>query len=179
MGNSVQELLEMLYTMISEAWGVPLGAEKCVIERDKALDLLDEIKAQFPMELNEAKRLTTARNEFIANAKREAESISKAAEDHARRLLDEQEIIRAAKEKAAQIIGEAQTQANAQVADAQNRSREIKQDAANKYAELRQMSNNYADDLLRRTEEAINEALKEVRTSRENFRAAISEKQQS
>ena len=41
MGNSVQELLDMLYTMVTEAWGLPLGAEKCVIERDKVLDLLD------------------------------------------------------------------------------------------------------------------------------------------
>ena len=55
MGNSVQELLEMLYTMVSEAWGLPLGAEKCVIERDKVLDIIDEIKAQFPQELAEAK----------------------------------------------------------------------------------------------------------------------------
>ena len=30
MENSVQELLDMLYTMITEAWGLPLGAEKCV-----------------------------------------------------------------------------------------------------------------------------------------------------
>ena len=65
MGNSVQELLEMLYETIREARGFPLVAEKCVIERDKALDLLDEIRAKFPTELAEAKRLVDARTEFI------------------------------------------------------------------------------------------------------------------
>ncbi len=59
MGSRVQELLEMLYQMINEAWGIPLGAEKCVIERDKALDLIDEIKAQFPNELAEANASST------------------------------------------------------------------------------------------------------------------------
>ena len=36
----------MLYTMVSEAWGVPLGNDKCIVEREKALKLIEEIKAQ-------------------------------------------------------------------------------------------------------------------------------------
>ena len=32
--------------MVSEAWGVPLGNDKCIIERDKFMNILDEIKAQ-------------------------------------------------------------------------------------------------------------------------------------
>ena len=43
MNNDVMELIEMLYTQVSEAWGVPLGNEKCIVERDKVLGLLDEI----------------------------------------------------------------------------------------------------------------------------------------
>ena len=80
MDNEVLELVEMLYTMIAEAWGVPLGNDKCIVEREKVLSLLDEIKAQLPVELAEAKRLVSARDEFISGAKREADSIRKAAE---------------------------------------------------------------------------------------------------
>ena len=152
MGNSVQELLDLLYSMVTEAWGLPLGAEKCVIERDKVLDLLDEIKAQLPTELAEAKRLVAARNEFIANAKREAESVRKVAEERARQMIDEQEIVK-----------------NARI-----RSNEMLTAAENKSAELRKVANNYADDALRRTEEAIAEALNEVRQSRSRFRSVSS-----
>jgi hypothetical protein len=63
MENEVLERLEMLYTMVTEAWGVPLGNEKCIVERDKVLNLLDEIKAQLPSELSEARRLVNARDE--------------------------------------------------------------------------------------------------------------------
>ena len=150
MANGVTELIEMLYNMVSDAWGLPLGAEKCVIERDKVLDLLDEIKAQLPTEMAEAKRLIAARSEFIANAKREADTVKKAAEEHAKRLVEEQTIIRAAKVKANDIISAAETKA----------------------AELRRASNEYADDALRRTESAIAEALDEVRQSRVKFRSA-------
>ena len=57
MATGVEELVDMLFSMIDEAKGVPLSSDKCIIERDKALDLLDEIKAQFPVELGEAKKL--------------------------------------------------------------------------------------------------------------------------
>ena len=42
MATGVEELVDMLFAMIDEAKSVPLSSEKCIIERDKALDLLDE-----------------------------------------------------------------------------------------------------------------------------------------
>ncbi|MBQ2156984.1 MAG: hypothetical protein II443_00270, partial [Oscillospiraceae bacterium] len=128
MDNSVQELLDILYNMIQDAWGLPLGNERCVVERNKVLDILDEVKAKLPAELNEAKRLVAARSEFVANAKREAESMRKVAEERARQLVDETEIVRAAKEKANGILSSAESRA----------------------AELRNVANQYADDTLMR-----------------------------
>ncbi len=123
MENGVQELLQMLSNMISEARSVPLSSDKCIIEREKTLDMIDEIKAQLPGELSEAKRLVTARNEFINNAKHEAESIKKVAEDRARQLVDEEEIVKQAKVKSDDII-----------ANAKDKSAELRR-VANEYAE--------------------------------------------
>jgi cell division septum initiation protein DivIVA len=150
MGSRVQELLEMLYSMINEAWGIPLGADKCVIERDKALDLIEEIKVQFPQELAEARRLVDARAEFITSAKREADNIRKTAEDRARQLVDGQEVIRAAKNKSAEII----------------------QNAEQSAGELKRAANEYVDDAMKRTEEALAAALEEMRQTRSRFRSA-------
>ena len=97
MDNEVMELIDQLYTMVSEAWGVPLGNEKCIVERDQVLEILDEIKTAMPVELSEAKRLVSARDEFINNAKREAEGIRNQAEERARALVNDQEIVRIAK----------------------------------------------------------------------------------
>ena len=157
MENEVLELIEMLYTMVTEAWGVPLGNEKCIVERDKVLNLLDEIKAQLPAEVAEARRLVNARDEFIGSAKREADAIRKAAEDRAREMVEEQEIVIAAK----------------------TRSNEVLTQAENRTRELYRVANEYVDDALRRTEEAINSALSEVRQSRSNFRAAAGSGQQA
>ena len=81
--GDVIELLDTLYSMISEAWGVPLGNDKCIIEREKALDIITEIKATMPASLSEAKRLVAARDEFIGNAKKEAEALRKSSEEKA------------------------------------------------------------------------------------------------
>ena len=148
--NSILDLIEMLYTMVSEAWGVPLGNEKCIIERDNFLNILDEIKAQLPVEVAEAKRLVTARDEFIGSAKREAESIRKSAEEHARELVDEQEIVKAAAMRSNELLSRAETRTR----------------------ELYRVANEYVDDALRRTEDAISAALGEVRQSRNEFRSA-------
>ena len=39
MATAVDELLDMLFDMIDEAKNAPLSSDKCIIERDKALDL--------------------------------------------------------------------------------------------------------------------------------------------
>lgn len=141
-------MLNMLHAMITEAWGVPLGAEKCVIDRDKALDILDEIRGQFPTEIAEAKRLLDARADFINNAKREAEAIKRTAEEQARLLIDDQEIIRVSRVKSNEMLSYAETSSN----------------------ELRRAANEYVDDSMQRTEEALETALDEIKKSRQRFR---------
>ena len=146
---AVMELIENLYTMVSEAWGVPLGQDKCIVERENVLELLNEIQTRIPVELAEAKRLVSARDEFIGNAKREAESIRKNAEDKARAMIEEQEVVRVAKAQSAKLV-----------ADAEYKSKE-----------LRRVANEYVDEILRRTEETVGSALKSINQSRASFRS--------
>ncbi len=150
MDNEVMELIDSLYSMVSEAWGVPLGNDKCIVERDKVLSMIEEIKSRIPAELSEAKRLVSARDEFIGNAKREAESIRRAAEEKARAMVDEQEIVRVARAKA----------------------EELESTAAAKSSALRNAAMEFIDDSLRRAEESVNTALAEIHSSRARFRGA-------
>ena len=148
MDNEVMELIDTLYSMVSEAWGVPLGNDKCIVEREKVLSMIEDIKNRLPAELSEAKRLVSARDEFIGNAKREAESIRRAAEEKARAMVDEQEVVRVARAKAA----------------------ELETNAVNRSNALRQAAMEYIDDALRRAEESANAALTELHSSRARFR---------
>ncbi len=150
MASGVDELLDMLFEMIDEAKNAPFASDKCVIERDRALDLIDDIRSQFPMELNEAKKLVANRVDMIASAKREADSIRKTAEDRAKQLL-----------AAEAIYQQAKARANEMMQQAEQRSRELKISA-----------HEYCEDALRRTEEAVAEAYDEIKKSRVRFRSA-------
>ena len=152
MSSRIPELLQMLYDMIRDAWGLPLGTEKCVIERDKALDLLEEIRTQFPTEIAEAQRLVSARAEFVNSAKREAEAIRRTAEERARQLIDEQEIIRISRARSHEMLASAESSTT----------------------ELRRVANEYVDEAMKRTEESLAAALDEIRQSRAKFKVAAS-----
>lgn len=149
MQNHALDIIDMLYTMIAEAWGVPLGNDKCIVERDKALGLLDDLKAQLPGELGEARRLMMARDEFVASAKQEAEIIRRQAEEEARVLVEKESIYQNARLQADETILNAETKAK----------------------EIRRAASVYLDEALRQTEDTVTGALENIRQARAQFRA--------
>ena len=147
--NDVLELLDILYGMVTEAWGVPLGNDKCIIEREKAIEIINDIKASLPASIAEAKRLVSARDEFIGNAKREAEALRRSAEEKARSMIEEQEIVRVAKARSTEMINSAEV----------------------KSKELRRVASDYVDSLMRQTEENLSNALSTIKTARGSFQS--------
>lgn len=149
--HGIEELIGTLYEMVQDAKNVPFSGDKCALERDRVLDLLDEISNRLPGELKQAKTIVDSRGELITNAKREAENILKSAQAQARQLVSQEAIYQEAKEQANEMVRAAQE----------------------KIKELKQVTNDFVDDSLRRTEEAVAEALSEIRDSRSKFRALV------
>lgn len=149
MASGIEELVGMLYDMVSDAWALPFGAEKCLLDRERALDLIDEIRANLPKDLEQARVIVEGRNDILAQAKREAEAIKRAAEDRARHLVAEDEILLTAKQKANEMVTLAET----------------------KSKELSRTANEYVDDSLRRLEDVMVQALDETRKARQQFKA--------
>ena len=148
--NTIDEMVTTLYEMIQDAGGIPLMGDRCVIEREKALDILDEILSNIPSDLKMAREIVEKRNEMITAGKREAEVIRKQAEELARQKVNDNDITNEARRRSAEIINTAEKRAK----------------------ELMGAANAYCDDAMKRTEEAIAQALEEVRSSRVKFRQA-------
>ena len=150
----IDDILSNLYDMVQDARALPLGADKCILERDKVLDMLDEVIGQLPAELKEARTLVQQRAEIVAQARREAENIVNKAKEEAERLVAQEPIFEEAKRRCADMVAQTKTQLN----------------------NLRKVSNDYMDDALRRTEEAIAQSLAEVQETRAKFRALTESK---
>ncbi len=149
--KNIEDIISALYDMIQDARALPLGADKCILERDKVLDMLDEVIAQLPVELKQARTIVESRNELIGQARREAEGLIREAQAKAESLVSEETIYQEAKRQCKDMV--LQTQ--------------------NRMAELRKASNDYMDDALRRTEEAIAMSLEDVKDTRAKFKALV------
>ena len=147
--QTIEDIISALYDMVQDARALPLGADRCILERDKVLDMLDEVIAQLPVELKQARTIVESRNELIGQARREAEGLIRQAQEKAAQLVSEEAIYQEAKRQCADMVSAAQ----------------------NRIAELRKASNEYMDDALRRTEEAIAQSLGQVKDTRAKFRA--------
>ncbi len=151
MATAVDELLDMLFDMIDEAKNATFSSERCVIDRDKALDLIEDAKKQLPVDLAEARKILNARNEYLAAAKREADEIRKQAKIEANQMVSEAPVMNQARQKAREIVSHAQE-------EAKKTCRE---------------TNEYCADLLRRTEDALAAAHAEMRQVHNQFRSSM------
>ncbi len=144
---ALEELVNSLYDMVQDARSVPLSAEKCMLDREKALDILDEIRANMPADLKMAREIVEKRDEVIAGGKQEAEKLRKQAEDYVRKTVNESAIVADAQQKANQIVATAEQQA----------------------AQLRGAVGTYCTDKLDETEACVAATLEEVKKCREKF----------
>lgn len=152
MASGVEELLDMLFDMVDEAKNVPLSSDKCMIERDRALDLIDDIRAQFPVELSEAKKLMASRADMVASAKRERTPSCRQAEDEGQAAAAEESIPPPGRQRANELMQQAE--------DPQPGAEALRQ---------RLLRGRPAPH-----EEAVAEAYDEIKKLRSRFRAAAS-----
>ena len=147
--RNTEDIIGALYDMVQDARSMPLSADKCILERDKVLDMLDEIIAQLPGELKQARTIVESRNELVSQARREADSVIREAQEKANQLLTKEAIYEEAKKRSEELVSQTQNRIN----------------------QLRKAANEYMDESLRQTEEVIVNTLNEVRDTRMKFRA--------
>ena len=149
--RNIEDIIGALYDLVQDARSLPLAADKCILERDRVLDMLDEIISELPGELKQSRTIVESRNELISQARRESELLVKQATEKAEKMITEEAIYQETVRKCREMVDQTQF----------------------RMAELRRVSNEYMDDALRRTEEAINLSLNDVRDTRSKFMALV------
>lgn len=145
---TIDELLDSLDDTLEEAVSLPFTGGKRMVDVEKVRDILDDIRLNMPTEIRQAKAVAQDRAEIIRKAKEESESIVKRAEDRARAMVAQQAIVKAAQQKATEILSDAQT-----------RSRE-----------MRTAMTNYCENMLQRTEDQLTKSASEVKNVRSTLR---------
>ncbi len=141
----IDDILDMMDDMLDNASTVPFSVKKSIIDCDQMRDYINEIRLNLPQEIKQAKLIVRDRQTIINDANKEADSIVRRAEDRAKVIVSNDEITKAAKARAVEMVNQAQA-----------KSKEIK-NAANKYI----------DDVLVQAEECLQANLADIRKTRQ------------
>lgn len=141
----IDDILDMMDDMLDNASTVPFSVKKSIIDCDQMRDYINEIRLNLPQEIKQAKLIVRDRQTIINDANKEADSIVRRAEDRAKVIVSNDEITKAAKARAVEMVNQAQA-----------KSKEIK-NAANKYI----------DDVLVQAEECLQANLSDIRKTRQ------------
>ena len=145
---NIDELLDLMEETMEEASGLPFSGSKRMVDIDRMRDIIDEIRLNLPTEIRQAKAIVNDRAEIVSGAKHEAELIIKKAEERARILVGEEQIVRAAQQRAADILSTAQSQSR----------------------EMRTTVTEYCENMLGTTQEQLARNVAVVKTLRSNLR---------
>ena len=154
--RNTEDIIGALYDLVQDARSLPLAADKCILERDRVLDMLDEIIAQLPAELKQSRTIVESRNELITQARREAEGIIRQAQEQAKQMVTKEAIYVEAKKRAEELVGQTQNRIDA----------------------LKKASNEYMAEQLLHTEKVIAESLGKVQDTRAKFLALTGAQEQ-
>lgn len=147
---NMEEILDILEELLDRSWNLPLSGGRCVVDAERVHELVDDIRLNMPEEIKQAKAIVKDRAEILASAQREAEAIVRKAEDRARIMIAQDEVMKQAQARATEIITQAQT----------------------KSKEIRQASQEFSDEVLRKAEESLANSLTDIKQTRQALRGA-------
>lgn len=140
-------LLENLEEFVENGSKVPFS-NKVMIDADEVKEILEEIRRKLPDELKQAKWLKEERQRILMDAQKEADDIVKQTETKIISLVDDHEITKQALAKKEEIL-----------------------ESADKVArEISDGTREYADALLERVEQILNESLSVIRNNRKELK---------
>jgi len=149
----IMALIDRIEEIVDSGRTVPFSNAK-MVDPDKVYEIIDEIRAQFPDELKQARWIVKERQEMLEEAEKEANRVLEEARDRAAAIASEQEIVKLAEQQAAAILD-----------DARNREREIRLGAED-----------YADEMLANLEVNLGKLLTAVQRGRDRLQGKVNQR---
>lgn len=113
----LESLIDELETLLEKAVHLPTG--KALIDEATVRQILQDMRAAVPDQLQMGQRIASERERILADAKAQAQRIIEEARSQRNVQLDEQALVQAARQRAREIQAEAERQAAALRADAE------------------------------------------------------------
>jgi cell division septum initiation protein DivIVA len=115
----ILQLIDRLEELFNEAKALPF-THNVVVDEDKMLELIDQMRIAIPEEVKKAQQLIAQRDRVMAQAQEEANRTLQIARDKADQMAQKDMIAQEAQRRADQILSQARAEAEGIRADADN-----------------------------------------------------------
>ena len=105
----ILHLVDRLEEIVTESRAIPLSS-RVVMDEDRFLDIVDQMRVSVPEEIKKARRIQQERERIIAQANEEAGRIVSLAQEEANNVLNNHEIVKAAESRAVVILERTQNE---------------------------------------------------------------------
>lgn len=99
-------LIDRLEEILNQSRSVPL-THNVIVDEDKILDLIDQMRVAIPDEVKKAQQLIAQRDRILAQAQEEANRTLAIAREKSEQLLERDATVQAAQARAEQILAQA------------------------------------------------------------------------
>jgi len=115
----ILQLIDRLEELFNDAKAVPF-THNVVVDEDKMLELIDQMRIAIPEEVKKAQQLVAQRDRVMAQAQEEANRTLQIARDKADQLVQKDIVTQEAQRRADQILAQARAEAEGVRTDADN-----------------------------------------------------------
>jgi hypothetical protein len=103
----ILHLIDRLEELFNESRPIPF-THNVIVDEDRMLDLIDQMRVAIPDEVKKAQQLTAQRDRILAQAQEEVNRTLALAREKSDQLVERDSIVEAAKSRSDQIIEQAQ-----------------------------------------------------------------------
>lgn len=174
----ILHLIDRLEEMVAEARRLPVGGG-VVVNRQRLLDLIDDMRVAVPREVYDAREVIEERDEVIRQGARKADELLAQAHEELERRLAQTEVVQAAAERAREIVAAGEERARELLRAAEEQARERLDEAQRTSLEEMHEADVYALQTLRKLEEQLESFLHTVRNGVDALEARSAERPKS
>lgn len=166
MANRIEQIITEMEEFIDSCKTQTFSSSNIIVNKDEIEELLAELKANVPEEIQRYQKIITNQEAILADAKAKAESRITEAEETAKRIVGEAKVKKEELISEHQIMQQAYAQANEIVITASKQAQQIVDDATTEANELKTAAMSYLDENLAKMEFIIKQTL-EVSNARQ------------
>jgi len=103
----ILHLVDRLEELFNESRPIPL-THNVVVDEDRMLDLIDQMRVTIPEEVKRAQQILTQRDRILAQAQEEAKRTKDLAREKSQQLVERDAVVQAAKARADEVMKQAE-----------------------------------------------------------------------